>query len=168
MAGSPLTDDDIERLYRERGHVVLRRAGQLLGNEEEAHEIVQEIFAGLLADRDQFAGASSVTTWLYSVTTHLCLNRLRDWRTRQRLLAANGGLGSGFGDARAGLEVAASRATVRAFLGRVPAPLAQIAVYHYVDEMSHEEIGRVLGCSRRQVGRLVEDLQSWMEKERAS
>jgi RNA polymerase sigma factor (sigma-70 family) len=167
MAG-PLTDVDIERLYRERGHVVLRRASQLLGNEEEAHEIVQEVFAGLLADRGQFAGASTVTTWLYSVTTHLCLNRLRNERTRQRLLAARGASESAPGAFAFGAEAAAGRAAIRAFLARVPETLAHVAVYAYVDEMSHEEIARVLGYSRRHVGRLVAELESWMVKERAS
>jgi RNA polymerase sigma-70 factor (ECF subfamily) len=164
MAGPRLTDEEIERMYRERGHVVLRRAGQILGREDEAREVVQEVFAGLVGKPAQFAGGSSVTTWLYSVTTHLCLNRLRDARTRARLLAeavAPAG-------ARAAAPVGEDRAAVRAFLARLPEPLAQLAVYFYVDEMSHEEIARVTGQSRRQVGRLLERVEDSMRKERGS
>ena len=112
--------------------------------------------------RGQFAGASSITTWLYSVTTHLCLNRLRNHETRHRLPAASVG----------GLETqrdptSEARTWARAFLERVPESLAQIAVHYYVDEMSHDEIARVMGCSRRHIGRLLERLQEQMERERA-
>src|SRR6185295_11319815 len=81
--GPPLP---LEQLYRRHGHVVLRRARRLLGSDDEAQEVLQELFASLVARPDAFAGRSAVTTWLYGATTNLCLNRLRNARTQQRLL----------------------------------------------------------------------------------
>src|SRR5262245_9365437 len=80
----------IAQVYAAHGHVVLRRARQILNDEAEAKDVLHEVFASLLARPEQFAGKSSVTTFLYSATTHLCLNRLRDGATRARLLAAQG------------------------------------------------------------------------------
>src|SRR4029079_12546990 len=55
-----------------------------------AGEVVQEIFVSLIRDPAQFRGASSIATWLYSATTHLCLNKIRDRDNRTRLLAQHG------------------------------------------------------------------------------
>jgi len=56
-------------------------------------------------------------------------------------------------------------AAVREVLIRAPTELAQIAVYAYVDEMTHDEIARIVGCSRRQIGNLLERLRAWVREE---
>ncbi len=68
---------DVEPLYRKYGHRVLRRARQMLSDEAEAEEVLQEIVMNLLAHREQFGGRSAPSTFLYSVTAHACLSRLR-------------------------------------------------------------------------------------------
>jgi RNA polymerase sigma-70 factor (ECF subfamily) len=142
---------EIERAYREYHHSVLRRATQLLGSEHNAREVVQEVFLALIGNPAQFRGASSIATWLYSATTHLCLNRIRDRDTRARLLAER--------VAPAQSEAVPARvddlAAARQLLGRLPEKLARVAVYAYFDGMTHDEIADILGCSRRNVGKLL-------------
>ena len=147
----------IDRIYREHGHVVLRRARQLLGSESEAHDAFQEIFLSLLARPQQLDGVTRITAWLYGATTHHCLNVLRNRRTRTRILAALDPVPDASG-ARGEQLV-----RVRALLERLPAPLGEVAVYYYVDEMTHEEIAAVLGCSRRRVGYLLARLHEVAE-----
>ena len=144
----------IESLYRAHGHAVLRRARLLLGNEDEARDVLHEIFASMLDRGSTFRGDSSITTWLYSATTHGCLNRMRNQKTRARLLEAQGPA------EKIEASNAESAAIVRELLARVPEALAEVAIHHYVDEMTHEEIARVLGCSRRHVGDLIERLHA--------
>lgn len=149
----------IEALYREHGHVVLRRARRILGNEEDAREVLHDVFVSFIDRPDAFRGQSSITTWLYSATTHACLNRLRNQRTRARLLT------EGYvAPERSTAGGAESTAVLRDLLARVPVELAQVAIYFYADEMTHEEIARVLGCSRRHVGDLVERLRASLRK----
>jgi RNA polymerase sigma-70 factor (ECF subfamily) len=50
------------------------------------------------------------------------------------------------------------RAVIQQKLATLPDELARIAVYYYLDEMTHEEIARVMGCSRRHIGNLVQRL----------
>ncbi len=142
----------IEQLYREHGHLVLRRARQVLGEEQEARDVLQELFTSLLHRPGQFHGRSQAITFLYSATTHLCLNRLRTGRARLKL----------------GEEVMAPRlsevvpprgerlAEARSILSSLPEELREVAVYFYFDEMTHEEIAGVMDCSRRHVGNLLE------------
>ena len=137
----------IEQLYRSHGHVVLRRARILMGSEAEAQEALQEVFASLLHEPD--AVGTSAAGWLYRATTHFCLNQLRNRRTGARLLEA----------AAPHVAVGASAemlAEVRSLLSRLPSEVAAAAVYHHVDGMTHTEVAELLGCSRRQVGYLLE------------
>lgn len=143
----------IEQLYREHGHVVLRRARRLLGSEAEARDAFHEIFLSLVSRPEQLRGVTRVTSWLYAVTTHYCLNALRKRRTQQRIL---GGLVPAPPDAGRQGEL---MVRVRALLEQLPPPLDEVAVYYYLDEMTHDEIAAILDCSRRQVGYLIQRLQ---------
>jgi len=153
----------VEEIYKKHGHVVLRRARALLGTDADAREVVQDLFASLVARPEQFGDRSAVTTWLYSATTHLCLNRIRDARSRTRLLDERGAPTSDTGGGRPAEDLV----LVRQLLARLPEDLATAAVYFHVDEMTHEEVARVMRCSRRHVGDLLKRLDAWAREETA-
>ena len=146
----------LSELYRLHAASVFRRARRLLGNEAEAHEVVQDLFVSLLERPEQFAGRSTMSTFLYGATTHLCLNRLRNERNRARLMR---------GRTEPAEEAPHTSAddvlALRAALASLPTQLAEVAVYYFVDELSHQEIATLLGCSRRHVGNLVLRVQQW-------
>lgn len=147
---------DIERIYREHGHVVRRRARELLGSDSEASDALHEIFVSLLARPAQLDGVVKVTAWLYRATMHHCLNQIRNRKGRHRLLSALPWTGET--SPRAEQAVA-----VRTLLARLPGSLAEVAVYYYLDEMTQDEIASLLGCSRRHVGRLLAGLHDQLE-----
>ena len=150
-------------MYRRHAANVFRRACALLGNEAEAHEVLQDLFVSLLERPEQFTGTSAVTTFLYSATTHACLNRLRNQRNRARLLEQRTPA------AQAHVEPEADALVhVREVLARMPHELACVAVYYFVDGMSHQEIAELLGCSRRRVGDMVERVEVWGRAQEAA
>jgi RNA polymerase sigma factor (sigma-70 family) len=151
----------IERAYRDYGGSVERRAKRLLGDEQDAREVVQEIFTSLLDRPQQFEGRSKLLTWLYSATTHSCLNRIRNRKTRLRLLEAHGEVAEAKAIDLEGMTAA------REILSRLPEDLAQAAVYYYFDQMTHAEIAEVMSCSRRHVGDLLERFRQQMQRERS-
>jgi len=144
---------DVGALYRSHGHLVLRRARQILGNDAEAEEALQEVFTSLLKNPGQFEGRSAASTFLYGMTTHHCLNRIRNRKNRQRLLDVHVKP-----VAEASKPSPAEKMTLlRQLLVKVEPPeLAEVATYYYMDEMTHAEIAEVLGCSRRHVGNLLD------------
>lgn len=153
----------VERLYRDHGHLVLRRARVLLGNEPDAQEALQEVFASLLRSPGELRNASSVVAWLYRATTHFCLNLLRNRRTGARLLERHLEPVSGSRHASAD-----ALADVRDLLVRLPAEVGAALIYHHVDGMTYDEVGELLGCSRRKVGYLLQRAQTFLaERERA-
>jgi len=145
-------DATLERLYRSHGPIVLRRARALLGDEHEAQEVLQEIFASLLHKPQQLHGVESLAGFFYQATTHRCLNLLRDRRTGARLLRGVPARGPIPANAEALAEV-------RSVLAQLSEQVAAAVVYHHLDGMTHAEIAGLLGCSRRQVGYLLERAQ---------
>lgn len=146
---------EIEALYRQYGPLVRRRARTILGDDLEAQDAVQEVFVRVLLAMSEFRRQSQPSTWLYRITTNLCLNRIRDGRRRRDRLQR-------WADADANpLPAPPSPAPdVRAVLGnllaRVSDELAEIAVYYFVDEMDQAEIAKLLGVSRRTIGYRLE------------
>lgn len=151
----------VEQLYRSHGHVVLRRARTLLGSDADAHEALQEVFAELLRSPGAVRVPGSAVAWLYQATTHHCLNQLRNRRTGLRLLDHHLAPAQQTTVGPRGEALVA----VRQMLGRLPDQLAAVVVYHHLDGMTHEEISTVLGCSRRQVGYLLERAESSLQSE---
>lgn len=155
---------DVEQLYRSHGALVLRRARAILGDEADAQEALQEVFAALVDAPGALDGVRSVVGWLYQATTHRCLNVLRDRRTGARLLAR---VAPGDGVAVVGARGPAA-AEVRSLLARLPDDEAAALVYHHLDGMSHAEVAELLGCSPRKVGYLLERAQGTLAREEVS
>ncbi len=139
----------VEALYRTYGATVQRRARALLGNDAEASDAVQDVFIRVLQSYSDFRGESSPMTWIYQITTNLCLNRIRDRRKRSDLQQA---FAEEQPTAGRRLELTPD---VRKLLAALPADVATAGVYYHLDGMTHEEIAGVLGVSRRTVGNLV-------------
>jgi len=156
-----LSRGEIDALYRTHGHAVYRRALRLLQNEDDARDVMQDVFVELQRRGEQFDGRSSIATYLYSMTTHACLNWIRNRRTRLRLLAGY----------RPGPELIPARGEGRALAVELLAMLspddAALAIYLHCDELTHGEIAALRGCSRRHVGALAARLQRRLEEKLA-
>jgi RNA polymerase sigma-70 factor (ECF subfamily) len=146
------TPQAIAAVYTSHGAMAVRRARAILGDEEEARDIAHEVFVGLLTRPEQFGGRSALSTFIYAATTNLALRRLRDRNRRAQLRDLH--VAPARRDARHG-PVGENLAVLRDVLRRVPEDLATVAVHVYIDEMSHDEIADVIGCSRRTVGNLL-------------
>ena len=156
-----VTVPPIEALYQTHGPAVLRRARQILGNDAEALEVLHDVFAFLLEHPEQFAGRSSIMTYLYTITTHQALGRLRKERRRQHLLERNHDP-----DADLVAATALARAELRQLLTQLPEELATVAIYHHLDGMTHDEIAALMGCSRQWDTKLLARLRTPAEPAR--
>jgi RNA polymerase sigma factor (sigma-70 family) len=145
----------LDTLYRQHGPAVLRRARQILQDEEEARDALQEIFL-LLANHPTIEERGT-TAWFYIRTTHFCLNRLRDNKNRARLRLQRAEELPISAPARGENVVLA-----RDVLAQLPPELAEVAIYYHCDEMTRDEIAELLACSRRHVGHLLERLHNMM------
>lgn len=171
--GPSLKVGEVGELFRQHGAMVYRRAFRLLGRREDAEEATQEVFIRVMRSGSSFEGRSGITTWLYQITTHYCLNLLRDRARRRQLLQENvapaEGPAGGAGSSAAPAAPATSDLLhLRRLLAEADEQQARAAVYVYLDGMSHEEAAELLGVSKRTVGNLIERFLSWAQQRSAA
>src|SRR5262249_36182173 len=72
------------RLVEVHERLVYGLAARLLGDAEEARDVAQEVFLQVFRTLGQFAGRSSLKTWIYRIAVNQCHNRRRWWQRRRR------------------------------------------------------------------------------------
>lgn len=152
---------DVGELYARHASLVLRRALRFFPREE-AEEVVHEVFLKVIERIDGFRGDASPSTWLYRLTTNHCLNRLRDRGRRAELWREHGGT---LWMRQAGADEQEAATFLRQFWGELDPDLVQIGVYYFLDGMTHAEIARVTGVSRRTIGNRLEALRERARRE---
>ena len=145
-----MRDEWVDSLYRQHGPMVFRRARVLLGNDDLAWDVVQEVFSRALRSRSEFRHGAAPTTWLYRITTNTAFNKLRDEGRRRGKLATLSAAAAT--SAPTSGELPEVRLLLAEVLQRIPAALCEIAVYYHVDRMNQDEIAAVIGTSRKTVG----------------
>ncbi len=159
-AVSRVDSQQISALFSQHGPRVYRRALRMLGNAADAEEATQEIFIRAFRSAEGFRQQSQLTTWLYQITTHYCLNLIRD-RTRRTQLHEEHVAPMEDGSERAEPASPDDVLLLRRLLSEADERQAAAAVYVLLDGMSHEEAASVLGVSKRTVGNLLERFQAW-------
>lgn len=140
---APLDWPLIFEQYRSR---LLRVAYLITGDPAEAEDAVQGTFVKGIGKAGSFKRQAEVYTWLYRILVNHCLDQLRH-RNRYRELpethpAAGGGL---HGPENSLLREEAREAVRREVLRLEPKHRTAIVLRHY-EELSYEEIGRIVGC----------------------
>ena len=160
-----MTEQPFTALYRSHAPAVQRRARVMLGSDADAWEVVQDVFLSLYERPEQFAARSQLSTFLYSAITHACLNRIRNHSNRERLLREHWSVP----DLPELFGASAERsAELQRVLERMPERLAQVSIYYYLDELPHRDIARIMGCSSRHVGDLLQRAQQWAKEQESA
>ena len=131
---------DVEALYTRYGPMVLRRCRSMLGDEAEALDALQDTFVQVLRHRERL-DARGPSSLLYCIATNVCLNRMRTLRRRPLRAGGDEVLAE-----IASSEDFESRVVAGGFLDRLfaseRASTRTMAVMHYVDGMTLEEVAR--------------------------
>ena len=124
--------------------MVLRRCRQLLKEENEALDATQDVFVQILKRRDRLE-MTHPSSLLYRIATNLCLNRIRDRQRRATMP------GDGFLERVAVLDDTEPRVEARSVLerlfGRHQESTRTMAVLHFQDGMTLEEVAGEVGMS---------------------
>jgi RNA polymerase sigma-70 factor (ECF subfamily) len=139
--------------------MVLRRCRQLLRAEDAALDACQDVFVRLLEQRGRL-NARYPSSLLYTMATNVCLNRIRDRKRHpetpdEERLQAIACAESPRGDSDA-------RLLLDWLFDRHPASSRTIAVLHYVDGLTLDEVAAETGLSvsgvRKRLRRLRQTL----------
>lgn len=147
---------NIEDYYRRYGPMVLRRCRQLLKNEEKAKDAMQEVFVKLLKHRGRLKGQYP-SSLLFRVSTNTCLNIIRYERAHPSVSEDKILTGIAFYDE------SEERTMMKDMLDRIfrkeKPSTRQIAVMHFVDGMTLQEVSAEIGLSLSGVRKRIREFR---------
>ncbi len=131
---------------------LLTLAWRLLGNRADAEDAVQRALLRLYRSARSYRSDWAVSTWLYRITTNVCVDELRRRASRSSLRqaaedAAAGGQGLPVPDAAGPAGAPGQRLDLHRALARVPREARILLALRYVDGLSYRELARVRGIS---------------------
>jgi RNA polymerase sigma-70 factor (ECF subfamily) len=159
-----------EELVMTYQHRVFGVALRMLGNRAEAEEVAQEAFVRAHRAIGEFRGDAKLSTWLYAITSRLCLNRLASGE--RRLTRQGEAALLRLSDAGPRPDAALERRELETALGRAIAELPEdrriVVVLRDLEGLSYEEIAQVLelelGTVRSRLHRARADLKEKLER----
>lgn len=147
-AGDPAALAEVVECYQ---HTLAHLASRLLGwpRDDRCADLVQEVFVRALVTRRNFAGRSSLKTWLTRITLNECRAYLRKQRRRQvlfRLWGTATPLGEG-APAIDHVESDERSQLVRQGVQSLPPASREVVVLHYLEQLALAEVAEVLGIT---------------------
>lgn len=146
--------------YTKKGALVLRRCRILLRDEAAAEDAFQEVFIRLMRYGGNMTNDEVPLSWLYRTAERCCFDRMkkgrREVQTDPELLGEMVGV--------EGAEVSMETVDlVLRYLHTLNDELKRVAVLHYVDGLSQEQIADELDRSRRTIGKRLKKLKKHAE-----
>jgi len=159
-----------EELVMTYQHRVFGVALRMLGNRAEAEDVAQEAFVRAHRALGGFRGDAKLSTWLYAITSRLCLNRLASGERRMARQGEHALLR--LSDAGPRPDAALERRELETALGRAIAELPEdrriVVVLRDIEGLSYEEIAQVLelelGTVRSRLHRARSELKEKLER----
>jgi len=159
-----------EALFRRHGQAILHFATRMLGSQQEAEEICQDVFLKMIDHADQYDGRAPLISWLLSIAGNGCRDQLR---RRKRInavpLAAAQDLAS-TGPSAVGALVDQERRTAvaRALDGLSPEQREALVLARY-HGLPYAQVAATLGISegavKTRICRAVETLKAHLLEE---
>ena len=158
IAGDDLALNELMERWQKPLHSFILR---YVGNYEDSIELAQETFVRVYHHRSRFNFKSKFSTWLLTIATNLCKHHAR-WRKRHPTISLNdtAGMDEMLDEC---LSIAAeeipSALAGRSELGKLvkeeieklPHDLKTAILLFAYDDLSHAEIGVILGCTPKAV-----------------
>lgn len=151
-AGDPQAFAHLVERYEK---TVYHQALRLVGNQEDAADVAQEVFWKAWRALPTFRGASSFSTWLYRLTDNACLDLLRREKKRRgdTSLEEESGLSLAQQLPHPGpspqeqLEVGEQMSALEQGLAQLSQEHRRVLVLRELNGLSYREIGDILGLS---------------------
>jgi len=151
LAASP---DPLHELYASHHGWLFGWLRRKLGCPEQAADLAQDTFLRILGARNALPGIGEPRAYLTTTANRLIIDRARRHAIEQAWLNELAALAdplAGFASPEEQLLAAEALAQIAAALEAVPAKAGEAFLLHYLDGLTHAEIGERLGVGPRMV-----------------
>jgi len=134
-----------DRLVERYQRAVYRLCYRYVNDHEDANDLAQDAFIRAWRAVGRFRGDSAFSTWLYRIAVNACLNH----RARRR--PASEEISDRIADPRQGADRGVQEGdearVVREAVSRLPEKQRATLILKVYQELTHEEVARILGAS---------------------
>jgi len=154
-----LMEDDelaLDELIRRKTSPLLQLAQRVVGDAEEARDIVQIAFFRMWENRSKYDRHFSPNTWIYRIVSNLAIDHLRSRRSRERVAEPVRHHLRAVADERSGKELAhLTEAEVATIFHQLAAGLTEkqrlIFLLREVEGLPSQEVAEIAGCQESTV-----------------
>ena len=142
-----------KRVVKQYQQMVFTLGIRLLGDESEARDVVQETFVRVWEKRRKYKPEYAFSTWIYSIASHLCMNRLERKRP-QRLREGDEAALCRFlerDDPQRQLENKELASIVRALAEGLGSKQRVVFTLTQIEGLGSEEVGTITGMDASQI-----------------
>ncbi|HEY6437411.1 MAG TPA: RNA polymerase sigma factor [Ignavibacteriaceae bacterium] len=167
LSGNEQSFNLLARKYQEK---IYWHARRMLGDHDDAHEIVQQVLLVMYNKLNTFNFSSALYTWIYTITSTRSLNLLRKRKLRRVL---NLGAGEnveieGNENIVEGMEAKEKFKKMEKFMMKLPLKQREVFVMRNYDDLSYEEIsiitGKSIGASKANYFHAFRKIKELMDK----
>jgi RNA polymerase sigma-70 factor (ECF subfamily) len=146
LSGNEQSFNLLARKYQER---IYWHARRMLGDHDDAHEIVQQVLLVMYNKLNTFNFSSALYTWIYKITATRSLNLIKKRKLKSLFtFSANESVENyGYENIIEDIEAKESFIKMENHLNSLPIKQRQVFVMRNFDDLSYEEISNVTGKS---------------------
>ena len=139
-------EDACREIYRVYRQPIWNVIVSLVGDVPQAQDILQNVFFKAFRGLAGFRFRSALATWLYRIARNECRNHLR--RHGPATVPLDDILGSRYEADQAGFpgQPPGRQETLKNAVLQLPFKMREVIVLKYQEDLSYEEMSRVLGC----------------------
>ena len=146
LSGNQQSFNSLARKYQER---IYWHARRMLGDHDDAHEIVQQVLMVMYNKLNTFNFSSSIYTWIYKITSTRCLNLLKRKSLKKIFTFSSDESfeNQGYDNIVEGIESKEMFLKMEKLLQKLPTKQREVFIMRNFDELSYEEISEISGKS---------------------
>jgi RNA polymerase sigma-70 factor (ECF subfamily) len=157
--------------------MVFSCAYRMVGDEQEAEDIAQDVFMRVYQALPRFRGESKFSTWLYKIVSNVCLNRLRKVNPETVSIEANEEeqkfsplrLADADNTPEANFEWKRFRNRIREMVSALPPQYCAVVTLRHLQGMAYDEIASALdlplGTVKTHLFRAKERMRELLEQD---
>ena len=151
LDGNP---DAFDRIFLKYQDYVYNICLGILGNADDARDCAQETFLRVYRKAGEYRGHAALSTWIYRIAVNICVGQIRK-RPRNAMRSLEEEQVREVADPGpppwAGMHREEEEERVRGIVAQLPPDYRLVLVLRYFQDLSYEEMVRVLGWTMAQV-----------------
>ena len=152
---------------------IYRMAYRLMGNREEAEDVVQEVYLKLWGMRKELNKYNSLEALSIRITRNLCLDYLRRRKTNQEAMKSERIKGEGYSETPSErLEKKEEAEVIHTLIAALPEPQRSLVHLRHMEGKEYDEIAQMVNMNvnaiRVSISRARKQMREMLEKQYSS